>query len=223
MSAGNDELDSQLSAMFDDELPAAECELLARRLARDEALKARWGRYAAIGAAMRTERGLSLNSTLSLRVSTAIQAEPALLVGTAGAGPRTSGSSVRRWWQPVAGVAVAASVAALAVLWMRQQAPPDAPLIVQSADTARTPIPASLSTRVLEPDSYVVPTAATESAPIVPPAVLANYVVAHSEFSAPIVRHNLLSALVAAEASTIGQAAAEGAKARSVKHAQPPP
>ncbi len=28
----NEELDSQLSAMFDNELPAAECELLARRL-----------------------------------------------------------------------------------------------------------------------------------------------------------------------------------------------
>ena len=49
----NEELDSQLSAMFDNELPAAECELLARRLSRDEDLKARWGRYAAIGATIR--------------------------------------------------------------------------------------------------------------------------------------------------------------------------
>ena len=30
----NEELDSQLSAMFDDELPQAECELLALRLSR---------------------------------------------------------------------------------------------------------------------------------------------------------------------------------------------
>ena len=44
----NEELDSQLSAMFDDELPTVECELLARRLSRDEALKARWGRYAVV-------------------------------------------------------------------------------------------------------------------------------------------------------------------------------
>ena len=36
----NEELDSQLSAMFDDELPEPECELLARRLARDEGLAA---------------------------------------------------------------------------------------------------------------------------------------------------------------------------------------
>ena len=41
---------SQLSAMFDGELPAAECELLSRRLARDEQLRATWSRYAVIGA-----------------------------------------------------------------------------------------------------------------------------------------------------------------------------
>jgi negative regulator of sigma E activity len=53
----NEELDSQLSAMFDDELPEPECQLLARRLARDEGLKARWGRYAVIAACIRMERG----------------------------------------------------------------------------------------------------------------------------------------------------------------------
>ena len=51
----NEELDSQLSAMFDDELPSAECELLARRLSRDEQLKARWGRYAVMGAAQASD------------------------------------------------------------------------------------------------------------------------------------------------------------------------
>jgi negative regulator of sigma E activity len=49
----NEELDSQLSAMFDDQLPQGECELLARRLSRDAVLQARWDRYAAIGAAVR--------------------------------------------------------------------------------------------------------------------------------------------------------------------------
>ena len=37
------ERDSQLSAMFDGELPSAECELLARRLTRDELLQDVWG------------------------------------------------------------------------------------------------------------------------------------------------------------------------------------
>ncbi|MFM7707917.1 MAG: sigma-E factor negative regulatory protein, partial [Gammaproteobacteria bacterium] len=51
----DDERSSQLSAMFDGELPPAECELLARRLARDEALRRQWGGYALIGASVRGE------------------------------------------------------------------------------------------------------------------------------------------------------------------------
>ena len=45
------ERDSQLSAMFDGELPGVECELIARRLSRDEALRSEWSRYSMIGAA----------------------------------------------------------------------------------------------------------------------------------------------------------------------------
>ena len=48
---------SQLSAMFDGELPPAERELVARRLSRDEALRETWGNYALIGAVMKEMRG----------------------------------------------------------------------------------------------------------------------------------------------------------------------
>src|SRR6202011_3772875 len=119
----NEELDSQLSAMFDDELPAAECELLARRLSRDEELKARWGRYAAIGATIRAEGGARLNTDLALRVSTAISVEPA--VAAEPARPR-SRLSAARWWAPVGGVAVAASVAAAGILLVRIETLPPA-------------------------------------------------------------------------------------------------
>ena len=50
-----DERESQLSAMFDGELPETECELLARRLSRDAALKQQWARYSLIGAVIRDE------------------------------------------------------------------------------------------------------------------------------------------------------------------------
>ena len=116
----NEELDSQLSAMFDDELPAAECELLARRLSRDEQLKARWGRYAVIGATVRAERGVRLNAALARKVNAAILAEPAL---EAGATPQRAPLSSWRWRQGVAGLAVAASVAAVSIFWLRGQAP----------------------------------------------------------------------------------------------------
>ena len=49
-----------------------------------------------------------------------------------------------------------------------------------------------------EPESYVVPVA-SETVNFVPPARLANYVVAHSEVSMPLTRRNLLSALMANE------------------------
>ena len=116
----NEELDSQLSAMFDDELLPAECELLARRLSRDEHLKARWGRYAIIGAVIRAERGVRLNAPLAGRVNAVLLAEPALAAHTA---PRDRSRAPVRWWQPLAGAAVAAGVATVSILWLRTQAP----------------------------------------------------------------------------------------------------
>src|SRR5690242_18418051 len=119
----NEELDSQLSAMFDNELPAAQCELLARRLSRDEELKARWGRYAAIGATIRAEGGPRLNAELARRVSIAISAEPPVANAAPAGQPQVaevarSRSLGARWWVPVGGAAVAASVAAAAILWV---------------------------------------------------------------------------------------------------------
>lgn len=191
----SDDRDSQLSAMFDDELPEAECELLARRLARDEALKAQWGRYAVIGAAIRAERGVRLGSRVARRVSAALSAEPALAVDAAPVRRATTARGGVRWWQPLAGVGVAAGVAAVSILWLRAQAPVgEAPLIAQSSGVQLT-----AASAVREPESYVVP-AVVERPVAMPTAELANYVVAHSEFSTPLSRRNMLSALVASEA-----------------------
>jgi len=69
-----DERASQLSAMFDGELPAAECELLSRRLARDEQLRATWSRYSVIGAALRAEPLARVRPDFAHRVSAALSA-----------------------------------------------------------------------------------------------------------------------------------------------------
>ena len=47
-----------------------------------------------------------------------------------------------------------------------------------------------------EPDSYVVPAAVAQGPALVPPTELANYIVAHSAYSGPLMRRNALSALV---------------------------
>ncbi|HUN27486.1 MAG TPA: sigma-E factor negative regulatory protein [Steroidobacteraceae bacterium] len=198
----NEELDSQLSAMFDDELPAPQCELLARRLARDDALKARWGRYAAMGAAIRAERSLSLDSGLARRVSTAIAAEPVLVaVPAPDARSPHARATAARWWQPLLGGALAAGVAAAAILWLHAAAPV-VPAVAQLAATVPDAVTTqSVASDAADSDSYVVPPA-VESASFAPPTELADFVVAHSEFSTPLLRRSALSALVAAEAAT---------------------
>jgi sigma-E factor negative regulatory protein RseA len=192
----NEELDSQLSAMFDGELPQAECELLARRLSRDEQLKARWGRYAVIGASIRSERGVRLNADLARRVNAVIANEPNIAVRHV---ERTVTRSGARWVRPVAGLGVAAGVAALSILWMRSQALNDTVV----AQTVVPPEAATVLDTSAEPDSYVVPRPSRVSSRV-PATQLANYVVAHSEFSSPVARRNLLSAFMTGESGTAG-------------------
>jgi sigma-E factor negative regulatory protein RseA len=221
----NEELDSQLSAMFDGELPPAECELLARRLSRDEQLKARWGRYAAIGATIRAEGGARLNAELARRVSAAITQEPNLVAAPAA---RTSSRAPINWLRPVAGLGVAAGVAALSIVWLRSQGI-DQPIPAQSM-VAEEVVPTVTNARLLactgagcrQPGpgravvmptansqldgSYVVPKPSGRRS-MVGGTELANYVVAHSEFSSPMTRRNLLSALMAGESGTGGTSA----------------
>jgi negative regulator of sigma E activity len=123
------ERDSQLSAMFDGELPAAECELLARRLTRDEALRAQWSRYSMIGAALRAERGVALHDRVAWRVQAALAQEATYGEGAAvdgGSRQVASHAAVARGGQrwsrlawPAAGASIAAGVAAVSIFWLR--------------------------------------------------------------------------------------------------------
>ncbi len=222
----NEERDSQLSAMFDGELSAAECELLARRLAKDEALRGQWSRYALIGAAIRADAGVRLDFRLAERVAAQVAVDdvatesveeraPAVAVGAAGGAAPARRSN--RWFKPVAGVGIAASVAAASILWIRSE-PTVAPTLTAanaptvSADSpavsaASTAGPSLATTRAPEPmvefsngepASYVVPPVSGAAGSIAP-AALANYVVAHSEFSGPLSRRMVLSGLVGNE------------------------
>ena len=200
----NEELDSQLSAMFDNELPAAECELLARRLSRDSDLKARWGRYAVMGAVIRAERGVTLDGTVAGRVSAAISSEPALTAD----GARSGGKVQNRWWQPLAGAGLAAGVAAVSIFWLRSQAvsghSPVAVATVAANSSLGAPVaqPALQSVSATTSDSFVVPPTPQQPTMVVPATELADYVVAHSAFSWPVSRGNLLSALMVSEPGT---------------------
>ncbi len=191
---------SQLSAMFDGELPAGECELVARRLTRDAEQRAQWARYAMIGAAMRREPGMPLDLRVAERVRLAVSAEASFDNGDALVAPAPAAPGARRWLRPVAGLAAAAVVAGVAVIGLRgrdaQFSPAPGAVVASAPAPATTVVLGSPSSS--EPESYVVPVA-SESVNFVPPARLANYVVAHSEVSMPLTRRNLLSGLIANE------------------------
>jgi sigma-E factor negative regulatory protein RseA len=226
------ERDSQLSAMFDGELPGVECELLARRLTRDEALRAQWSRFSMIGAALRAERGVALHDRVAWRVQSTVAQEATYgdgTIDTAATSTRTSvivpagelkAASAARWMRfarPVAGASIAAGVAAMSIFWLRTQEDPQALIasnpprpetILLEPDTTSATLALNTAPAVEartsngEPERYVTP-APSSSASIVPPARLANYVVAHSEYSGPLSRRMALLGLVATDPSEV--------------------
>ncbi len=163
-----DERDSQLSAMFDGELSAAECELLARRLTRDDALRAQWSRYSMIGAALRAERGVELHDRVALRVQAQIAQEASYGDSTAGdanvaraaalaTGREVGGYRVGRWMRfarPVLGASIAAGVAAMSIVWLQGSS--------EETLLASNPVP---DTVTLAPET-VGTTVALERAPV---------------------------------------------------------
>ena len=203
-----DEQESQLSAMFDGELPAAECELLSRRLTREENLRATWSRYAVIGAALRAEPVARVNPNFARRVSAGLQAAPA--AAAAGTSARLS----RPWRSAALGAGLAAGVAGAAIMLLRSGLPATQDsLVAYSPTVTRAALPAAASIQAVsvttrpsldsmtasnEPASYVVPPRSSSAAPAVS-ASLANYVLAHSAVMSPLSRPNVVSILVSDE------------------------
>ncbi len=96
----------QISCLMDGELERSGSEFLVRRLAADDELSGQWQRYHHIRACMQREWAGTLS--LAERVSASLDEEPVM----------TTGSRAVRWLKPAAGVAIAASVAVMALVGM---------------------------------------------------------------------------------------------------------
>jgi sigma-E factor negative regulatory protein RseA len=237
----HDERESQLSAMFDGELPATECELLSRRIDRDENLRGRWSRYALIGAAMRSEPVATARSGFARRVSAALRGGETRM--GASRGPRgmsrimlntavsaslvvaVAGLSITLLRYTAAGggsgpsSATAPGVQAAAVVPMRSTGDVrDGALLASSmvagaatASAATAASGASVANGAAagsgaaarrgsngEPVSYVTPASVNHAATALR-TELADFIVAHSQYSTPLMRRNLLSALISSE------------------------
>lgn len=181
---------SQLSALYDGELPPQQTQMIVRRALKDPALRASWERYALIGACLRNEPIASRpQGSLADRVRAHLAGEEELGGASAGAGSgqtATAGTGLRSFWSSrgVMGGAIAASVALVAVVLVRSMLPGTAgtgALVAQQRPAAAS----SLAPAVVEaaPRSYTTP---GENSPatrrIEQP--LAYYLVAHSEVAA---------------------------------------
>lgn len=96
----------RLSAIVDDEIEATDQHVLTE-IAADTVLKAAWGRYHLMGAVVRDELSTAAQFDLASRIHQQLAAEPTILA------PRNRRREFRR---PLAGLAIAASVATVAVL-----------------------------------------------------------------------------------------------------------
>jgi len=109
----NDAIRMQISAFVDGELPDAEADLLLRRMGQDAELRRKAAEYLEIGRALRGERSVPGIDRLQERIAAEIDDKP--LDDDVVVPVIKSGSAIR----PLIGVAVAASVALVAIFGLQ--------------------------------------------------------------------------------------------------------
>jgi hypothetical protein len=112
----NDAIKMQISAFVDGELPQNEAELLLRRLCQDAQLRQQAAEYLAMGRIMRGERTVAGMAMLRERVSAAIDDKNLQKEFESTQAPAP------RFMRPLVGVAIAATVALVALLGLQQLA-----------------------------------------------------------------------------------------------------
>lgn len=191
---------SQLSALFDGELPPEQAGMVIRRALKDPALRATWGRYALIGACVRGEPiGSALPQTdLAARVRTRIASEVEHNAGTVANAAAVASAARRRslFGRGALGGAIAAGVAAVSLMMVRMIGPSALPASGQVAQQTSAPAAqnqisfatnpsARTATQVVARESalpsYTTP---VDDSPARRNAPLVSYVVAHNEVAA---------------------------------------
>ena len=164
-----DTINEQISAFVDGELPDAERELLQKRLAGDGDLQSTWHRYHLIRDAMREDLPEFINTSTDINYT-----------GSDATGLPDFAAPVspgQRLLKPVAGLAIAASVATMAVVGVLQTG--NQPSLSGPQQVALTP-----ASTVSIPDNLrIVPRSSWQSAKPAVVAHLNGYLVDHSSYA----------------------------------------
>ena len=174
----HDDHKEQLSLLADGALTPLEAVRMVGVIAGNDELRRTWMRYHLVGEVMRTPGRIAWTPGLAARIRDALEREPALLA------PRPQRAMMAQWFRPFAGLAVAASVAAAAVLLL----PRNQPAVVNSTPAlASAPAmegnagPIILGAQTVGwPGENAAPHAATVVKPI-PRSRLNGYLVNYSE------------------------------------------
>ncbi|MDH5184650.1 MAG: sigma-E factor negative regulatory protein [Gammaproteobacteria bacterium] len=174
----NDNKREQLSALMDGEAKSHECDDLVKSLCQHDSKEEQgcWQRYHLISDALKKNLPDNLQHDLSRRVSAALVDEPTVLA------PRRFTINWKRYSKPLAGVAIAASVATFSIVGLRVVLPEIS--TVNSVAAINDP-----ATPQLQSQDF---TTVADSLNIKPPLQfddkatrLNGYLVNHSEFSSP--------------------------------------
>lgn len=132
----NDAIKAQVSAFVDGELPQSELELLLRRMSQDAELRQLAAEYLAMRRVMRGERRVAGLGELRHRIAAAIGDQDTH------PGEMTSEQQKTTYVKPLAGFAIAASVALAAIIGIQQMDSevdvPQTPGTVAEADASYT-------------------------------------------------------------------------------------
>ncbi len=153
-------MNEKISALLDGESSTHERNLLWKELGQDPALRATWERYHMIGAALRKDMGIVVNVDLAARVVHRIEHEPLPFARSISRLP------MRNFTKIAGGLALAASVAAVAVFSFKSVLLPD-------------PTQLTVST----PAAEIAPGSATQLAKAAQDSSFNVLLVKHNEFS----------------------------------------
>ena len=182
----SEHIHEQISAFLDDELSAEESAFLVRRLSSDPLARQQTVRYATIGSVLREEAVLSGSHLLRDRIHAVLDGATVPLSATSTPAKRPMG-----WARMMAGGSVAAGVAIVALLGLRQIN--DSPV---SAGADALPAAASAGAWS-EPDSYVVPGDNSQATQVAPPPIwLTNYLIQHGSYTSTLNRTSVHSNVI---------------------------
>lgn len=184
---------SQLSALFDGQLPPQQTQMVIRRALREPAMRASWERYALIGACL---RGEPISGPLGVadRVQASIAAERELNIlplpaRTAVQARAPGGARLSMFGRGALGGAIAAGVAVVSIFVMRGMAPTDdAGMLIAQGPQEVMSAPLEAGGTDSAPGSYITPGENSPAQPRLLDASLSHFLVAHSEEAASALR-----------------------------------